>query len=173
MSHRYRKIVEACQAVARRRITLYYQTQVSLQGTGSEPLAPGLDRVPLNIATRLLASLGSKGKNRNLLSCLPQKCRFLCRGQLLYTKKVTRFEHSALHYVSDKVCTWRHVDAICSARERVVPMSLTCFADLSSHAVSATYAPSIVRSGKVRSVCVRGRGGVQRLMECAYTRRRR
>jgi len=34
----------------------------------------GLDPVPLSkIGTRLLASLGSKGKNRN--PCLPQKCR--------------------------------------------------------------------------------------------------
>jgi len=42
----------------------------------------GLDPVPLSkIGTRLLASLGSKGKNRN--SCLPQKCRFPFRGEVL------------------------------------------------------------------------------------------
>ena len=58
-------------ADARRRITLrlYYQSQVSLQGTGFEPL--GLDPVLLSkIGTRLLASLSSKGKNRNSLACL-------------------------------------------------------------------------------------------------------
>ena len=58
-------------ADARRRITLrlYYQSQVSLQGTGFEPL--GLDPVLLSkIGTRLLASLGSKGKIRNPLACL-------------------------------------------------------------------------------------------------------
>jgi len=59
-------------ADARRRITLYYQIQVSLQGTGFEPLGPaGLDPIPLSkIGTRLLASLGIKGKNRKSLACL-------------------------------------------------------------------------------------------------------
>ena len=52
---------------ARRKIFLYHQTQVSLQGTGSEPLGP----VPLSkIGTQLLAPLGSKRKNRNSLACL-------------------------------------------------------------------------------------------------------
>ena len=57
-------------ADARRRITLHYQTQVSLQETGSEPL--GLGPVPLSkIRTHLLASLRSKGKNRNSLRATP------------------------------------------------------------------------------------------------------
>ena len=52
-----------------RRITLYYQIQVSPQGTGSEH--PGLGPSFLSkIETHLLASLGSKGKNRNSLTCL-------------------------------------------------------------------------------------------------------
>ena len=43
-------------ADARRRITLYYQTQVSLQETGSEPLGLGPS---------------SPVENGNLLACLP------------------------------------------------------------------------------------------------------
>ena len=55
-------------ADARRRITLYYQSQVSLQGTGSEPLGLGPSSAVEN--GNSLASLGSKGKNRNSLACL-------------------------------------------------------------------------------------------------------
>ena len=56
-------------ADARRRIVLYYQTQVSLQKPDLS--LSGLDPVSLSkIETHLLASLGSKGKNRNSLACL-------------------------------------------------------------------------------------------------------
>ena len=47
---------ESMRADARRRITLYSQTQVSLQGTGSEPLGLGPS---------------SSVENRNSLACLP------------------------------------------------------------------------------------------------------
>jgi len=55
-------------ADARRRITLYYQTQVSLQGTGSEPLRLGPS---ISVENRnVFASLGIKGENGNSLVCL-------------------------------------------------------------------------------------------------------
>jgi len=55
-------------ADARRRITLYYQTQVSLQGTGSDLSGLEPSPVPLSkIGTRLLASLGIKGEIGTLL----------------------------------------------------------------------------------------------------------
>ena len=45
--------------------------QVSLQGAGSEPVRASLDPVSLSkIETRLLASPGNKGKERNSLACL-------------------------------------------------------------------------------------------------------
>ena len=57
-------------ADARRRITLYYH---KLKSACREPdlSLSGLDPVPLSkMGTHLLASLGSKGKNRNSLACL-------------------------------------------------------------------------------------------------------
>ena len=58
-------------ADARRRIILYCQTQVKSACRESDLSLSGLDPVPLSkIGTRLLASLGSKGKNRNPVACL-------------------------------------------------------------------------------------------------------
>ena len=54
-------------------IDSYKVSAVSLQSACREPdlSLAGLDPVPLSkIGTRLLASLGSKGKNRNPLACL-------------------------------------------------------------------------------------------------------
>jgi hypothetical protein len=55
VSHRYEKLW-SLRADARRSITLYYQTQVRLQGTGSEPHGLGPS---------------SSVENRNSIACLP------------------------------------------------------------------------------------------------------
>ena len=70
-------------ADARRRIILYYQTQVSLRETGSEPLGLG----PSSSVENGLPPWVAQEKIGTLLlaSSTPQKCRFPFRGEVLYS----------------------------------------------------------------------------------------